>query len=119
MGRPWCAEYTAALTAPRAVEWLATWEFEPLDEQAFPAVGLARAAGQRGGTAPAAFNAANEVCVEAFLAGRLPFPAIVDTVARVVDEVGLRERPTLSEVLETEDAARARARELVEQVSRE
>ena len=39
-----------------------------------------------GGTAPAVYNAANEVCVDAFLAGRLPFPAIVDTVARVVSE---------------------------------
>jgi 1-deoxy-D-xylulose-5-phosphate reductoisomerase len=101
---------------PRAsygLDWTAasTWDFEPLDEQAFPAVALCKEAGQRGGTAPAALNAANEVCVEAFLAGRLPFLAIVDTVASVVDGHAFRERPTLAEVLETEDDARRRARE--------
>ncbi|MFP5219616.1 MAG: 1-deoxy-D-xylulose-5-phosphate reductoisomerase, partial [Actinomycetes bacterium] len=101
-----------------AVDWSAaqTWEFLPLDEQAFPAVGLARAAGERGGTAPAAYNAANEVCVEAFLAGRLPFLAIVDTVAAVLDDHPFRERPSLAEVLEVEDSARTRARELVSRV---
>ena len=62
------------------------WTFEPLDDDAFPAVRLARAAGEAGGTAPAVYNAANEVCVAAFLAGRLPFPGIVDTLARVVDD---------------------------------
>src|SRR5258707_3867730 len=50
-----------------------TWTFEPLDEAAFPAVALARKVGTEGGTAPAVYNAANEVCVEAFLAGRLRF----------------------------------------------
>jgi 1-deoxy-D-xylulose-5-phosphate reductoisomerase len=92
----------------------ASWEFAPLDDDAFPAVALARAAGERGGTAPAALNAANEECVAAFLAGRLPFLGIVDTVAAVVDEHGVRERPTLAEVLETEGEARRRARELVD-----
>ena len=48
-----------------------TWTFEPLDEEAFPAVALAREAGSAGGTAPAIYNAANEECVDAFLAGRL------------------------------------------------
>ena len=90
-----------------------TWEFLPLDTAAFPAVDLCRGAGRRGGTAPAALNAANEVCVAAFLAGRLPFPGIVESVARLVDEHDFRERPTLSEVLETEDVVRAAARRLV------
>ena len=69
-----------------AVDWTTaqTWEFHPLDDEAFPAVSLAREAGSRGGTAPAVYNAANEVCVEAFLEGRLAFPAIVDTVAEVL-----------------------------------
>ena len=91
-----------------------TWEFLPLDDTAFPAVALCRAAGRRGGTAPAALNAANEECVAAFLAGRLAFPGIVDAVARVVDEHDFRERPTLPEVLETEVQARAAARRVVE-----
>ncbi len=62
------------------------WTFEPLDENAFPAVRIARHAAAAGGTAPAVLNAANETCVEAFLAGRLPFLAIVDTVAAVLAE---------------------------------
>ena len=103
-----------------AMDWTQAqdWTFEPLDEVAFPAVSLCRAAGLRGGTAPAALNAANEICVSAFLAGTLPFLAIVDTVAQVVAEHSFRERPTLVEVLETEGEARRRARELVEAVMR-
>ena len=91
----------------------ASWTFEPLDRQAFPAVDLCREAGTRGGTAPAVLNAANEECVAAFLDGRLPFPGIVDTVAEVVATHGFRERPDLAEVLEAEEQARRRARELV------
>ncbi len=87
----------------------ATWTFEPLDERVFGAVALSRQAGTAGGTAPAALNAANEVCVEAFLAGRLPLAAVVDTVAQVVAEHEYRELPTLPEVLETEQWARTRA----------
>ncbi|MCU1594999.1 MAG: 1-deoxy-D-xylulose 5-phosphate reductoisomerase [Frankiales bacterium] len=100
--------------AAKAVDWTeaATWTFEPVDEEVFGAIALCRAAGTTGGTAPAALNAANEVCVQAFVEGRLEFAAIVDTVARVVDEHELRERPTLVEVLNTETWARARASEL-------
>lgn len=64
----------------------ATWEFFPLDERAFPAVSLARSVGRLAGTAPAVFNAANEECVTAFLAGDLAFPGIVQTVQAVVDQ---------------------------------
>ena len=94
-----------------------TMEFLPLDEAVFPAVALARATGLRGGTAPAALNAANEVCVAAFLGGRLRFEAIVDTVAQVIDGHDFRERPTLVEVLETETWARARADHLTGEAS--
>ena len=98
------------------LDWTAatSWEFEPLDDVAFPAVQLCKTAGARGGTAPAVLNAANEECVEAFAQGRLPFLGIVDTVAAVVDDHAFRERPTLAEVLETEGEARRRARELVD-----
>ena len=97
------------------VDWsqVHRWDFLPLDEVRFPAVQLAREAGERGGTAPAVLNAANEVCVAAFLEGRLAFPAIVDTVARVVAEHDFRERPDLVDVLDSETAARASARLLV------
>ena len=64
----------------------AKWSFEPLDEQAFPAVALARRAGQAGGTAPAVFNAANEVAVDAFCDGRLGFLGVTDTIGAVLEQ---------------------------------
>ncbi|WP_328994865.1 1-deoxy-D-xylulose-5-phosphate reductoisomerase [Kribbella sp. NBC_01245] len=92
-----------------------TWEFLPLDNEAFPSVQLAREAGIRGGTAPAVFNAANEECVAAFRAGRLPFLAIVDTVARVVTDHDVPSYVDLSieDVLSAESWARTRARQLI------
>src|SRR6478752_10134348 len=90
----------------------ATWEFLPLDGEAFPAVGLARAAGLAGGTAPAVYNAANEVCVAAFVAGRLRFTGIVDTLARVLDEHEVGNVGSLPDVLEAERWARQRAADL-------
>jgi 1-deoxy-D-xylulose-5-phosphate reductoisomerase len=65
-----------------------TWDFLPLDEDAFPAVALARSVGAAGSSFPAVFNAANEECVEAFLGGRTRFLDIVSTVRRVVEEWG-------------------------------
>ncbi|MCU0265643.1 MAG: 1-deoxy-D-xylulose-5-phosphate reductoisomerase, partial [Actinomycetia bacterium] len=106
--------------AAPACDWTTaqTWEFAPLDDAAFPAVALAREAGRQGGTAPAVYNGANEVAVAAFLAGRLPFLGIVDTVARVLDEhpVG-GNRPGLADVLGADAWARARARELTSEMS--
>jgi 1-deoxy-D-xylulose-5-phosphate reductoisomerase len=83
--------------AAAAVDWSApaSWEFLPLDADAFPAVALARRAGGVGGTAPAVFNAANEVAVESFLAGRTSFLTIVDTIAEVLTEHLAAERPTV------------------------
>jgi len=89
-----------------------TWEFEPLDESAFPAVRLARAAGVAGGTSPAVYNAANEVCVAEFLDGRLPFTGIVDTLARVLDDHEPGNLNTVADVAEAETWARRRATEL-------
>jgi 1-deoxy-D-xylulose-5-phosphate reductoisomerase len=70
-----------------SLDWTkaATWEFLPLDQEAFPAVALARSVGAAGACFPAVFNAANEECVAAFLARRIAFTQIVDTVTRVVD----------------------------------
>jgi 1-deoxy-D-xylulose-5-phosphate reductoisomerase len=102
--------------AAPAVDWTSphTWTFEPLDEEAFPAVRLARQAGSAGGTMPAVYNAANEECVAAFMAGGIPFAAIVDTVAQVVSE---HHDPAgravqLADILAADTWARARAREL-------
>ncbi|HEY0902617.1 MAG TPA: 1-deoxy-D-xylulose-5-phosphate reductoisomerase [Marmoricola sp.] len=105
-------------TAP-AVDWTAaqSWEFYPLDDDAFPAVRLAREAGARGGTAPAVYNAANETCVAAFREGRLRFPAIVDTVAEVLTRhhVGSTATDlTLDDVLAADAWARAETTSLVE-----
>jgi 1-deoxy-D-xylulose-5-phosphate reductoisomerase len=90
------------------------WTFEPLDEKASPAVALAREAGIAGGAAPAIYNAANEECVSAFLAGRIPFTGIVDTVAQVLSEQGGtgREIGEIADVLTADRHARDRAREL-------
>ena len=60
------------------------WTFEPLDDEAFPAVGLAREAGSAGGCAPAVYNAANEVLVDAFHSGRTDFLGIVDGIDSVL-----------------------------------
>jgi 1-deoxy-D-xylulose-5-phosphate reductoisomerase len=70
-----------------ACDWTkaTSWTFEPLDDVAFPAVELARRAGKVAGTAPAVYNAANEVCVDAFCAGDLGFSGIVEVVAEVLD----------------------------------
>lgn len=62
-----------------------TWSFEPLDNDAFPAVELAKSVGMAGGTFPAVFNAANEQAVLAFHAGAIGYLGILDTVTAVVD----------------------------------
>ena len=106
----------AGVAAPCDWTQASSWTFEPLDDSAFPAVRLARAAGARGGTAPAILNAANEVCVEAFRAGELPFLGIADTVEAVLAE-HLREDTMdslgVDDVLEADSRARARTAELV------
>jgi 1-deoxy-D-xylulose-5-phosphate reductoisomerase len=102
--------------AARAVDWTRahTWEFAPLDEDAFPAVRLAKQAGSAGCCRPAIFNAANEECVGAFLAGRLPFLGIVDTLERVLAAAtDFPEPGTVDDVLAAESWARARAQEII------
>jgi 1-deoxy-D-xylulose-5-phosphate reductoisomerase len=83
-----------------------TLEFEPPDLDTFPLLALAREAGERGGTFPCAFNAANEVAVEAFLAGRLPFLGIAKTVERVLDGAAGAPAADLDELLEADAEAR-------------
>lgn len=64
------------------------WSFEPLDDDAFPAVKLARQATKQGDPYPAIYNAANEAATDAFFAGRIRFPQIVDLIAEVLDGAG-------------------------------
>ena len=109
----------------QACDWstATSWTFEPLDHTAFPAVELARQAGLLGGTAPAVYNAANEVCVDAFHDGRIRFTDILDIVATVLREhvssdadVGstmvASDQLTLEMVLAADAWARARATDL-------
>jgi 1-deoxy-D-xylulose 5-phosphate reductoisomerase len=102
--------------AAPGLDWTtaASWTFEPLDDNAFPAVALAREAARLGGTAPAVYNGANEACVADFLAGSISFTRIVDTVARVVSEhdTSRTGATTIEDVLAVDAWARARAREL-------
>ncbi|MBI2244260.1 MAG: 1-deoxy-D-xylulose-5-phosphate reductoisomerase, partial [Nocardioides sp.] len=90
------------------------WEFFPLDDAAFPAVALAREAGQRGGTAPAVYNAANEVAVEAFRTGALAFSEIVPAVQAVLSRHDVPSEVTIEDILAADawarEAARARLR---------
>ena len=92
-----------------------TWEFEPLDSQVFPAVELARHAGQAGGCMTAVYNAANEEAAEAFLAGRIGFPAIVGTIADVLHSADQWAAPpaTVDDVLEAQRWARDKAQRAV------
>ncbi|OZB50136.1 MAG: 1-deoxy-D-xylulose-5-phosphate reductoisomerase [Cellulomonas sp. 14-74-6] len=93
------------------------WTFEPLDEDAFPAVRLARAALAASPTHPAVYNAANEESVAAFLAGRIGFLDIVATVGRVLDEHAgtAADCIDLPTVLTAERWARVRARQLLDE----
>ncbi|MGZ4399421.1 MAG: 1-deoxy-D-xylulose-5-phosphate reductoisomerase [Gaiellaceae bacterium] len=108
-----------ALTYPRRAETsispldLAglTLAFEALDEDTFPLVRLARDAGIAGGTAPCAYNAANEVAVAAFLERKLPFLAIAETVERTLARADTAAADDLDGLVDADTAARAIARE--------
>jgi 1-deoxy-D-xylulose-5-phosphate reductoisomerase len=88
------------------------WNFEPLDDEAFPAVRLAKRVGEAGSTYPAVFNAANEQAVSAFHDGRIGYLGILDTVERVVDAHDAGPL-TLESVLEAERWARRTADSLL------
>ncbi|HEX2072250.1 MAG TPA: 1-deoxy-D-xylulose-5-phosphate reductoisomerase [Geodermatophilus sp.] len=99
-----------------ALDWstASSWDFYPLDQEAFPAVRLARSAGEAGGVVPAVYNAANEEAVAAFVAGRLSFPGIVDLVARTLDDAPDLGVPTcVDDVLAAERWAREHARAVI------
>ncbi len=85
-----------------------------MDEETFPLLPLARAAGERGGTFPCAYNAANEVAVAAFLEARIGFLEIADTVAAVLDRVeGAPARDLADLVAADAEARRAAGQGLV------
>jgi 1-deoxy-D-xylulose-5-phosphate reductoisomerase len=106
----------APAPVPR-LEWsqARTWEFEPPDLDRFPLLRLAYQAQAGGGSLTATLNAADEIAVEAFLDGRIPFPAIWETVEETLSRVGRLEPKTIGDVLEIDRRSRAVAREVAEQ----
>ncbi|CAN5685620.1 1-deoxy-D-xylulose-5-phosphate reductoisomerase [soil metagenome] len=91
--------------------------FEPPDEETFACLRLAREAARAGGTAPCALNAANEVAVAAFLAGRLSFTGIPELIERVLEETSFAAVGHFADLYRADAAARERAAELVETVT--
>ena len=88
-----------------------TLEFEAPDVETFPMLRLAREAGERAGTSPCVFNAANEVAVAAFLDGRLPFLGIADVVADALSRADGAPARDLDDLIELDRSARALADE--------
>ncbi|MEE6272706.1 1-deoxy-D-xylulose-5-phosphate reductoisomerase [Georgenia sp. MJ206] len=111
--RPECAVAPCRWDSPTA------WTFEPLDEDTFPAVRLAREAAAASATHPGVLNAANEECVGAFLTGRLPFLGITEVIERVLAEHDgtPAQALTLEDVLAAERWARARANARIEELA--
>jgi 1-deoxy-D-xylulose-5-phosphate reductoisomerase len=91
-------------------------EFFPPDEDAFPCLALARAAGEAGGTAPCVLNAANEVAVAAFLDGRLPFLGIPGVVEGTLASLAAHPATSLDELVEVDAEARRTASTLTREL---
>jgi 1-deoxy-D-xylulose-5-phosphate reductoisomerase len=91
--------------------------FEAADTETFACLRLAREAGAVGGTAPCVLNAADEVAVAAFLAGRIGFTRIPEVIDRCLDAVPVRPMTHFEELFETDEAARRHAEGLVEELA--
>ena len=92
----------------------ARWSFDPPDFKKFPLLKLAYQAQETGGSATCTLNAADEIAVEAFLAGRISFPGIAALIAETLERVPVREARSVSEVLEIDRESRAVARGIME-----
>jgi len=112
-----------ALTYPERAEapvprldWsqAARWSFDPPDLKKFPLLKLAYEAQETGGSATCTLNAADEVAVEAFLAGRISFPGIAALIAETLERVPVRDARSVGEVLEIDRESRAVARGIME-----
>jgi 1-deoxy-D-xylulose-5-phosphate reductoisomerase len=88
--------------------------FEPPETEAFPLLRLAREAGEAGGTAPCVLNAANEVAVEAFLRGRIPFTVIAEVVEETLAAIPPTAPGHFEDLFAADAEARAHSRRLVE-----
>jgi 1-deoxy-D-xylulose-5-phosphate reductoisomerase len=105
----------AAAPVPR-LDWseAVRWSFDPPDYKKFPLLKLAYQAQEAGGSATLTLNAADEIAVEAFLDGRISFPAIAATVAETLARVPQREPRSVQEVLEIDGESRQAARKVIE-----
>jgi len=105
----------AAAPVPR-LDWTqaAHWSFEPPDCPKFPLLGMAYEALSAGGSATATLNAADEIAVEAFLAGKIPFPGIVTTVAECLQQVSVRPLTSIAELLDLDRESRRAAQRVIE-----
>ena len=108
--------------ATKTMDWSQahTLEFEPIDNERFPVIELARRCGELGGGLPAIFNAANEVAVAAFLAGQISFNSIIESVDLTVQKLGSAVNPIrdLADVSAIENDARKVAGEILEKVAK-
>ena len=108
--------------ATKTMDWTKqhTLEFEPIDNERFPVIELARRCGELGGGLPAIFNAANEVAVAAFLAGQISFNSIIESVDLTVQKLGSAVNPIrdLADVSAIENDARKVAGEILEKVAK-
>ena len=108
--------------AAKTMDWSKqhTLEFEPIDNERFPVIELARRCGELGGGLPAIFNAANEVAVAAFLAGQISFNSIIESVDLAVQKLGSAVNPIrdLADVSAIENDARKVAGEIVKKVAK-
>ena len=108
--------------AAKTMDWSKqhTLEFEPIDNERFPVIELARRCGELGGGLPAIFNAANEVAVAAFLAGQISFNSIIESVDLTVQKLGSAVNPIrdLADVSAIENDARKVAGEILEKVAK-
>jgi 1-deoxy-D-xylulose-5-phosphate reductoisomerase len=97
------------------LDWSAAaqWTFEPPDWQKFPLLGLAYQALETGGSTTATLNAADEIAVEAFLAGRIPFLGIAATVAETLERASFPSPDSVADVLNVDRESRRVAREII------
>jgi len=104
----------AAAPVPR-LDWThaAQWNFEPPDYQKFPLLRMAYEAISAGGSATTTLNAADEIAVEAFLAGNIPFPGIAATVSECLEQVPTRPLASVAELLELDRESRRMARNII------
>ncbi|MFT4185694.1 MAG: 1-deoxy-D-xylulose-5-phosphate reductoisomerase [Micrococcaceae bacterium] len=106
---------TAKVATPCDWTKASQWTFEPLDEESFPAVKLAKHCAKIGGTAPAVYNAANEEAVDAFHEKQIAFLDIVDIVTEIVHSYKPAAELNLDTVLKADSWARKQANKLIKE----